>query len=86
MAAAWHGGLAGAEQLVGDEGVLAATQRAMDWWFDNDFTASDCLTNGGNGNCPCGTPGMWNPNWFSNVSLLSSTRILRASLCAMCGR
>ncbi|KAG9035110.1 hypothetical protein FRB95_011977 [Tulasnella sp. JGI-2019a] len=42
---------------------------AMGHWFDNDFTDLDCLDKGGvaGHNCPCGTPGLWNPNWFSNV-------------------
>ena len=38
MAAAWHGGLAGADQFINDTTVLNATSRAMDWWFANDFT------------------------------------------------
>ena len=69
MAAAWHGGLEGAEEYVNDTDVLDAVSRAMDYWFENDFTESDCLYNGGSGNCPCGTPGFWNTNWFSNVCL-----------------
>ena len=67
MAAAWHGGLAGADQFINDTTVLNATSRAMDWWFAHDFTEPGCLTNGGKGSCPCGTPGLWNPNWFANV-------------------
>ena len=71
LAAAWHGGLTGADQYVNNSDVLSAASRAMDWWFANDFTEPDCLTDGGKGNCPCGTPGMWNPNWFSDVRCLS---------------
>ena len=73
MTAAWHGGSGVAEDLVGDEDLAAGFSSAMDWWFANDFTEPDCLINGGKGKCPCGTPGLWNPNWFSNVSISSST-------------
>ena len=69
MSAAWHGGLTGADEFVGSISLLDAISRGMDWWFSNDFAEYDCLYNGGKGNCPCGTPGMWNTNWFSNVSV-----------------
>ncbi|KZV87023.1 galactose mutarotase-like protein [Exidia glandulosa HHB12029] len=60
------------ESLAGNSSVLDATLSAMDWWFQRDFTASDCLANGGatGSNCPCDTPGLWNTNWFSNVILI----------------
>lgn len=67
MSAAWHGGLAGAEQYVKDPTLRAAITSAMDFWFANDFTNPSCLDNGGSTSCPCGTPGLWNTNWFSNV-------------------
>jgi hypothetical protein len=42
---------------------------ALNYWFDNDFTQSDCVDDGGiaKGNCPCGTPGLWNKNWYAQV-------------------
>ncbi|VDB88720.1 unnamed protein product [Peniophora sp. CBMAI 1063] len=70
LAAAWKGGLPGGDQWVGDEDLESGFLSAMDYWFDNDFNATDCLAFGGNatyGNCPCGTPGLWNSNWYSNV-------------------
>ena len=82
LAAAWHGGLAGADQFVQNADVLSTAQRAMDWWFANDFTKPDCLINGGKGKCPCGTPGLWNPNWFSNVSCFPSTPLMSFGLSA----
>ncbi|KAG8851222.1 hypothetical protein FRB96_009425 [Tulasnella sp. 330] len=49
--------------------VKADLDLAMNWWFANDFTELDCLDEGGVAgfNCPCGTPGMWNKNWFDSV-------------------
>ncbi|EKM61018.1 polysaccharide lyase family 8 protein [Phanerochaete carnosa HHB-10118-sp] len=70
MAAAWHGGLSGADQWVNDSALLAAIHSAMDYWFENDFQNPSCLGSGGTAACPCGTPGLWNTNWFSNVILI----------------
>ncbi|KAG1783909.1 polysaccharide lyase family 8 protein [Suillus placidus] len=70
MAAAWHGGLSGGQQYVNDSQTLAAISLAMDYWFANDFTNPACLDYGGTPTCPCGTPGFWNTNWFSNVILI----------------
>ncbi|KLO20285.1 hypothetical protein SCHPADRAFT_842659, partial [Schizopora paradoxa] len=67
MSAAFHGGLAGADQWVGDTELLNAIRSAMDFWFGNDFTNNACLDQGGLPACPCGTPGFWNTNWFSNI-------------------
>ena len=69
MGAAWHGGLSGAEQWVQDPTLLGDIHLAMDWWFENDFQNPSCLDSGGTDACPCGTPGLWNTNWFSNVSV-----------------
>ena len=69
MAAAWHGGLTGADQFTKDPTLLTAIQSAMDWWFENDYTDQACLDSGGTVSCPCGTPGLWNTNWFSNVNV-----------------
>jgi hypothetical protein len=49
--------------------LLSATLKAADWWFKNDFSDAKCLDGGGGKDCPCGTPGLWNTNWYSNVSL-----------------
>ena len=68
MSAAWHGGLKGAEQYAGNPDLAGAISSAMDFWFSRDFTVPGCLDQGGTSTCPCGTPGLWNTNWFSNVS------------------
>jgi len=70
MAAAYHGGIPipDGDAYVNDPTVLDALGRAMDYWFTNDYTNDACLEYGGLAQCPCGTPGLWNTNWFSNVS------------------
>lgn len=72
MSAAWHGGVQfeGVEQWVGNVELRAAIDAAMTWWFERDFGLVDCLVGGGSTNCPCGTPGLWNTNWFSNTILV----------------
>ncbi|KAI0257642.1 polysaccharide lyase family 8 protein [Lactifluus subvellereus] len=70
LSAAWHGGLQGAEQYAGSPALASAISTAMDFWFSQDFTVPGCLDQGGTGVCPCGTPGFWNTNWFSNVILV----------------
>ncbi|KAI8995602.1 galactose mutarotase-like protein [Trametes punicea] len=68
MAAAWHGGVEGSsESFVNSSTLLDAIHRAMDYWFENDFQDQACLDSGGLSSCPCGTPGLWNTNWFSNI-------------------
>jgi hypothetical protein len=69
MAAAWHGGLQGYDQYVNSSSLFTAIGNAMDYWFINDFTDVGCLVNGGTTDCPCGTPGYWNTNWYDNVRL-----------------
>jgi hypothetical protein len=41
----------------------------LDHWFSRDYTQDACLDQGGltNSTCPCGTPGLWNTNWFAQV-------------------
>ncbi|KIO26606.1 polysaccharide lyase family 8 protein, partial [Tulasnella calospora MUT 4182] len=58
--------------FVGNETVADVLNRAMNWWYQNDFTNDDCIDLGGmpNGTCACGTPGMWNANWYVNVILI----------------
>ncbi|KIJ43946.1 polysaccharide lyase family 8 protein [Sphaerobolus stellatus SS14] len=67
LAAAWHGGFGTSSGFVKNATLLAQIGSAMDWWFARDFTVPSCLDTGGTGSCPCGTPGLWNTNWFSNV-------------------
>ncbi|TFK95679.1 polysaccharide lyase family 8 protein, partial [Pterulicium gracile] len=72
MSAAWHGGMkhVNVEQWVGNGELRDAVDRALEWWFVRDFDRMGCLVDGGKSDCPCGTPGMWNTNWFSNVILV----------------
>ncbi|KAJ7128143.1 polysaccharide lyase family 8 protein [Mycena crocata] len=67
LAGAWHGGLSGAAQYAGDSSLRASISLAMGYWFANDFTNPACLDSGGTATCPCGTPGLWNTNWFPNI-------------------
>ncbi|KAI0662797.1 polysaccharide lyase family 8 protein [Cubamyces menziesii] len=67
FASAWHGGLKNAAQFVQSSQVRSALSSAMGFWFANDFPIPACLDSGGDAACPCGTPGLWNTNWFSNV-------------------
>lgn len=69
LAAAWHGGLQGAEILVNNDNVKTTVFAAMDWWFARDFKNNACLLQGGTKSCPCSNKdhSMWDPNWFSNV-------------------
>ena len=73
MSAAWHGGLNGAEQYVNDPTLASSIISAMDYWFSRDFTLPECLDQGGTNACPCGTPGFWNTNWYSNVRFSQSS-------------
>ncbi|KAJ3548815.1 hypothetical protein NM688_g5250 [Phlebia brevispora] len=83
MAAAWHGGLVGADQFAQNTTLLDAISLAMDFWFSNDFTNPSCLDSGGKAACPCGTPGFWNTNWFSNIILIPN---LVAQACLLISR
>ncbi|VDB99673.1 unnamed protein product [Peniophora sp. CBMAI 1063] len=67
LAAAWHGGLKNAAQWAKDTSLQQGIALAMDSWFADDFTNPACLDFGGDSECPCGTPGLWNTNWFSNI-------------------
>ncbi|KAF7436855.1 hypothetical protein PC9H_003688 [Pleurotus ostreatus] len=70
FSAGWHGGFPHADQWVKNAEIREAISRAMNFWFSNDFTNPACLDSGGEDACPCGTPGFWNQNWFSNVILI----------------
>lgn len=50
-----------------DSALLAKAILALNYWLNNDFTSDDCIDWGGNsaGSCPCGTPGLWNKNWYA---------------------
>ncbi|KAG1105926.1 hypothetical protein G6F42_016907 [Rhizopus arrhizus] len=52
-----------------DSALLAKALLALNYWLDNDFTTNDCIDWGGNsaGSCPCGTPGLWNRNWYNQI-------------------
>lgn len=52
-----------------DKFLLSKIYLALNWWFDRDFTDPDCINAGGQAgrNCPCGTPGLWNTNWYGQV-------------------
>ncbi|KAG9240025.1 polysaccharide lyase family 8 protein [Calycina marina] len=52
--------------------LLSAVSKGIDYWFDNDYTESDCMGLGGqdDGDCPCGTPGLWNQNWYDQAILI----------------
>lgn len=68
MTGAWYGGVTNGGVHYQDSSLQLAIFKAMDWWFAQDFTNPDCLSQGGTDICPCGTPGLWNTNWFANVS------------------
>ncbi|KAF8151251.1 polysaccharide lyase family 8 protein [Mycena galopus ATCC 62051] len=70
FASAWHGGFKNAANWTGNPSLRASISAAMAFWFDNDFTNPACIDSGGLAACPCGTPGLWNTNWFSNIILI----------------
>ncbi|KAJ7183601.1 polysaccharide lyase family 8 protein [Mycena filopes] len=70
FASAWHGGFKNAANWTGDPTLRATISAAMGFWFNHDFTTPACLDFGGESACPCGTPGLWNTNWFSNIILI----------------
>ncbi|KEP47650.1 polysaccharide lyase family 8 protein [Rhizoctonia solani 123E] len=72
--------------------LLSALRLAMGYWFANDYSTigdGSCMDRDflpGN-NCPCGTPGLWGPNWFSNVIIVptrsgKTCTLLRSELVA----
>ncbi|CAE6465737.1 unnamed protein product [Rhizoctonia solani] len=68
MAAAYKGKI---PQYKGNATLLSATQLAMGYWFANEMSTigdGTCMDREYvSNNCPCGTPGLWGANWFSNV-------------------
>ncbi|KAF8705405.1 Polysaccharide lyase family 8, N terminal alpha-helical domain, partial [Rhizoctonia solani] len=74
MSAAYYGA-PGAEEYAKSSELRGIISRAMEYWFANDFSTignGACLDGGGLAGdlCPCGTPGLWNTNWYSNVILV----------------
>ncbi|KAL5637653.1 hypothetical protein ACGC1H_002058 [Rhizoctonia solani] len=69
MAVAYRGGVA---RYKHDEGLRSAIHKAIEYWFANDYSVigdGSCMDREflPNNHCPCGTPGLWGPNWYSNV-------------------
>ncbi|KAF7327253.1 Polysaccharide lyase family 8 protein [Mycena kentingensis (nom. inval.)] len=70
FASAFHGGFRNALNWTADPTLRASTSSAMAFWFNKDFTTPACIDQGNTTACPCGTPGFWNKNWFSNTILI----------------
>nr|7R2X_A Chain A, Mannuronic acid specific lyase [Paradendryphiella salina]7R2X_B Chain B, Mannuronic acid specific lyase [Paradendryphiella salina] len=73
FASAWSGlNPAAPSNWTQDDRLLSAVLTGMDYWFENDYTESDCMGQGGEDeyNCPCGTPGLWNQNWYCQAILI----------------
>ncbi|CEJ80059.1 hypothetical protein VHEMI00264 [[Torrubiella] hemipterigena] len=73
LSVAWSGvNLEVSTQWKGDAKVMAAISKGLDYWFNNDYKQADCVGDGGDPNkgCPCGTPGLWNTNWYGQTILI----------------
>ncbi|KAL7973172.1 family 8 polysaccharide lyase, partial [Trichoderma sp. SZMC 28014] len=73
LGAAWSGtNPAVSSSWAKDPKLLAAVQKGLDYWFSNDYTPADCMGDGGDATkgCPCGTPGLWNTNWYDQAILI----------------
>ncbi|CCO29184.1 hypothetical protein BN14_03188 [Rhizoctonia solani AG-1 IB] len=73
-----YSGASGAEEYAKSTELRGVILRAMEYWFANDFSTignGACMDGGGllDDLCPCGTPGLWNTNWYSNVILVPRT-------------
>lgn len=69
MAAAYRGLI---PEYSGNSELRSAIRRAMGYWFAHDYSAigdGSCMDREflGNNHCPCGTPGLWGPNWYRYV-------------------
>ncbi|CAE6469661.1 unnamed protein product, partial [Rhizoctonia solani] len=69
MAVAYRGGVA---RYKHNADLRLAIQKAMGYWFANDYSVigdGSCMDREflKSNHCPCGTPGLWGPNWYSNV-------------------
>ncbi|KAG8921081.1 hypothetical protein FRC01_000423 [Tulasnella sp. 417] len=58
------------KNYVGNKEIKQVLDKAMNWWFDRDYEVGACVDQGGTAKCPCGTEGLWNTNWYSNVILI----------------
>lgn len=57
MAAAWHGGLEGADpQFIKNPALRDAISLAMGYWFSRDYGTAECTDFGGTPRCPCDNP------------------------------
>lgn len=70
LSGAWYGGIADGSYEKSAV-VLASISKAMDWWNSRDFANPNCLDYGGSSQCPCGTAGLWNTNWFVQFTRFS---------------
>ncbi|TYJ53350.1 hypothetical protein B9479_006010 [Cryptococcus floricola] len=73
FAAAWSGLNPSVPQNYSNSPeLLSAVQAGLDFWAANDYNSTDCIGHGGvaNYSCPCGTPGLWNTNWYGQTILL----------------
>jgi hypothetical protein len=59
MAAAWRGGLPGAEGWAGNVDLRQKIGLAMDYWFSRDYPGDVCLNGGKTADCPCENPNNW---------------------------
>ncbi|KAJ3473106.1 hypothetical protein NLG97_g10515 [Lecanicillium saksenae] len=84
LASAWSGASVVADQKwANNTKAWDSISNGLDYWFKNDYEPADCMGNGGidSSGCPCGTPGLWNTNWYGQAILipqLSSTACLLA--------
>ncbi|KAF8750363.1 Polysaccharide lyase family 8, N terminal alpha-helical domain [Rhizoctonia solani] len=81
MTAAYRGGL---PRYKNNAHLRSAIHRAMGYWFDHDYSTigdGSCMDREQfpAHHCPCGTPGLWGPNWYSNVILIP-TRVSKVCI------
>eukprot|EP01117_Protostelium_nocturnum_P014433 TRINITY_DN5489_c0_g3_i1.p1 TRINITY_DN5489_c0_g3~~TRINITY_DN5489_c0_g3_i1.p1 ORF type:complete len:732 (-),score=155.16 TRINITY_DN5489_c0_g3_i1:48-2243(-) len=55
-----------------DSNLLSKIRLGMNWWFSRDYNNENCAQRGGTPKCPCGTPGMWNTNWYNQIIAVPS--------------
>lgn len=73
LASAWSGvNPTVPQKWAHDDNLYKAISKGLDYWFDNDYSPDDCIGYGGSDkhNCPCGTPGLWNSNWYDQSILI----------------
>ncbi|KAI8334254.1 chondroitin AC/alginate lyase [Chlamydoabsidia padenii] len=61
MASVWY------SQKEDDDDLLSKILLGLNYWFKHDFNEKSCVMLPGTGQCPCGTPGLWNLTWYSQV-------------------